>query len=472
MANSLASPTQSMLKEVSGRFSEPEEITRERSVALDHFNKLPLEKSPLYAKYVDILSGIQLDSIDLGHPSRTSTIPDEISHLIKGKDEPTLALQVDSEMVRTDVHGTLEKEGIIFTDVQSALTKFPDLARSRFTKAIPPDDDKFAALNDAFFTAGTFLYVPRGLSIKIPFRNIVLVKNRKQASFTHNIIVAEESSKLNFLQEAYSRLNPGEGTALYSEVTEVYVGEAAEVNFASLQNFESDVHSTVNRRSIGHRDSRINWTVGHIGGGTTRSRMDSVLTGPGATAEDVEVVFGSENQRFDVVTDLTHQSTHTQGHVLARGVLKDSSRSIFKGMIRIEEGAKNSNSYLAEHAMILSKKARADAIPGLEIKTNEVKATHSGSVSQVDEEQVFYLMSRGLTESEAQRLVILGFLHPAVQRIPLRTVRAAIQYLIEEKWVGRRGLIPPRAEQLPEFMEEPEKETVSTDLFERHYKYR
>ena len=152
--------------------------------------------------------------------------------------------------------------------------------------------------------------------------------------------------------------------------------------------------------------------------------------------------------------------------------MRDSARSIFKGMIRIEEGAKNSNSYLAEHAMILSKKARADAIPGLEIKTNEVKATHSGSVSQVDEEQIFYLQSRGLTVSEAQRLVILGFLHPAVQRIPLRTVRAAIQYLIEEKWVGKRGLIPPRAEQLPEYEEEPEKETVSADLFERHYKYR
>jgi Fe-S cluster assembly protein SufB/Fe-S cluster assembly protein SufD len=301
----------------------------------------------------------------------------------------------------------------------------------------------------------------------------VLLKTHGQASFSHNIIVAEENSKVNFLQEAYSRLGKErQGPALYSEVTEVYLGEGAEVNFASLQDFEGDVHSTVNRRSIGLKDSRINWTVGHLGGGTTRSRMDSVLDGPGSTAEDVEVVFGSESQRFDVVTDLTHQSTHTTGHVLARGVLRDSARAIFKGMIRISEGAKNSNSYLAEHAMILSKKARADAIPGLEIFTNEVKATHSGSVSQVDEEQIFYLMSRGLTHSEAQRMVILGFLHPAVKRIPLRSVRAVLQFLIDEKWAGRGGLIPPRAEELPEFEEEPEKEAVEADLFERHYKYR
>ena len=472
MAQSIASPTEGMVRRIAAHFREPEQVTRERSIGLDNYSKLPLEKSQLYAKYVDILSGLQLDSIEPGLPIKTGHVPQEISHLIKG-DEPTLALQVDSAMVRTEVHGTLEKEGIIFTDLQTALVKYPDLVQSRFTKAIPPADDKFAALNDAFFTAGTFLYVPKGLNIKIPFRNIIFLKNRKRGSFAHNIIVAEDNTKINFLQEAYSRLDgDGPGSALYSEVSEIYLGEGAEVNFASLQNFEGDVHSTVNRRSIGNRDSRMNWTVGHIGGATTRSRVDSVLAGPGATAEDVEVVFGSESQRFDVVTDLTHQSVHTTGHVLARGVLRDSSRSIFKGMIRIEQGAKNSNSYLAEHAMILSKKARADAIPGLEINTNEVKATHSGSVSQVDEEQIFYLMSRGLTESEAQRLIIIGFLHPAVQRIPLRSTRAAIQYLIEEKWVGKRGLIPPRAEQLPEYEEEPEKETVSADLFERHYKYR
>jgi len=473
MASSLASPSQNMVKELSGLLSEPDEISRQRATALDLSNKLPLEKSPLYSKYVDMVAGLNLADIGMGLPARDMSLPGEISHLVKAREEPTLALQVDSQMVRTEVHGALEKEGIIFTDIQNALAKHPDLARRHLSKAIPAEDDKFAALNNAFFTVGTFLYVPKGLSIKIPFRNIVLVKSRGLGAFARNIIVAEENTKVTFLQEAYSKLDPGkQGPALYSETTEVYVGEAAEVNFASLQNFENDVHSLVNRRAIVGRDARINWTVGHIGGGITRSRMDSVLNGQGATAEDVEVVFGAESQRFDVVTDLTHQAPHTTGHVLAKGVLRESARSIFKGMIRIEPNAKNSNSYLAEHAMILSKKARADAIPGLEILTNEVKATHSGSVSQIDEEQVFYMMARGLSLSEAQRLIIVGFLHPAVQRMPLRTVRAAIAYLIEEKWMGRKGQIPPEADSLPEYEEEPESETVSADLFERHYKYR
>src|SRR5215472_3647244 len=183
MARSLASPTEDMVKEVAGHIGEAESVTRERSVALDLFNKLPLEKSQLYSKYVDILSGIQLDAIEPGLPSSKGSIPHEISHLIRGKDEPTLALQVDSQMVRTEVHGTLEKEGIVFTDLQSALAKYPDLVQGRFPNAIPPDDDKFAALHDAFFSAGVFLYVPKGLNIKIPFRNIIFLKNRNRASF-------------------------------------------------------------------------------------------------------------------------------------------------------------------------------------------------------------------------------------------------------------------------------------------------
>ncbi len=473
MASSLATPSQDMVKEVSGLLSEPDELSQQRVASLDFFNKLPLEKSSLYAKYVDMISGLKLDSIQPGLPLRGVSFPDEVKRLLGDQREQTVAVQVDSQMVLTQVHGNLEKEGIIFTNIESAFSKFPEMVRNHFSRAVKPEDDKFGALNNTFFTAGIFLYVPKGLSIKVPFRNIVLVRSRGRGAFSHNIIVAEESTKVTLLQEAYSKLESSpHGSSLCSEVTEVYLGEGAEVNFASVQNFEGEVHSFVNRRSLGGRDSRMNWTIGHIGGGITRSRMDSVLEGPGSTAEDVEIVFGAESQRFDIVTDLSHVAPHTTGHVLARGVLKDSARSIFKGMIRIGRGAKNSNSYLAEAAMILSKKARADAIPGLEIETNEVKATHSGSVSQVDEEQVFYLTSRGLSRSEAEKLIILGFLHPAVQRIPLRTVRAGIQYLIEEKWVGRSSQIPPRPDMLPEYEEEPETEQAPTDLFERHYKYR
>ncbi|HEY5620176.1 MAG TPA: hypothetical protein VIK88_00800, partial [Candidatus Bathyarchaeia archaeon] len=224
-----------MVKEVSGLLSEPDDLSRQRLDSLDLFNKLPLEKSPLYTKYVDMISGLKLDSIQLALPSRDMSVPGEVKHLMGDHDEQTLALQVDSQIVRTQVHGGLEKEGIIFTDLQSALTKFPDLVKSHFSKAVRPDDDKFAALNNAFYTTGIFLYVPKGLSIKVPFRNIVLVKSHGIGAFSHNIIVADENSKVTFLQEAYSKLDPAkQGPTLYSEVTEVFLQEGAEVNFASV----------------------------------------------------------------------------------------------------------------------------------------------------------------------------------------------------------------------------------------------
>lgn len=473
MASTLASPSEQSVRELSGLLSEPDQRSRRRVASLELFNKLPLETSQLYTKYVDMVSGLNLGDIQPGLPTGQVSIPAEIKHLLGDQSQQAIAIQVDSQTVQTQVPSNLEKEGVIFTDIHSALSKFPELVNPYFSKVVKPEADKFAALNNTFYTTGSFLHVPKGLSIKVPFRDFVFARSRGHGAFSHNLIVVGENSKVTFLQEAYSKLDPAkQGPSLHSEVSEVYLGEGAEANFASVQNFESEVHSFVNRRSVGHKDSRINWTIGHIGGGITRSRMNSGLEGPGATAEDVEIVFGAESQRFDLVTDLTHVAPHTTGHVLAKGVLRDSARLIFKGMIRIEQGAKNSSSYLAEHAMILSKKARADAIPGLEIETNEVKATHSSSVSQVDEDQIFYLMARGLDQSEAQKLIILGFLHPAVERIPLRTVRAGIQYLIEEKWVGRGSQIPPSPDMLPEFEEEPEKETVSADLFERHYKYR
>ncbi len=475
-SQTLANLSPDTLKRLSNRLSESEPQLKLRTSALQSYNNQPLEKSVLYTKYIDMLKGLKLDTISPGQPSGKATVPREIQHLINEDGNQTVAVQVDSEMARVDAHGQLEDEGLIFTDIKTALREHQDLLADYFGKILSPEDDKFASLNAALYTAGVFLFVPKGLKVNIPIRSLILVRTLGIGAFAHNIILAEENSKITFLQEAYSNINDGHdqqqnAQSLLSEVTEAYVGEEAELNFASIQNLEENVHYFVNRRSSSQKDSRINWTIGHIGGGITRSRMDSALDGPGANAEDVEVVFGGGAQMFDVVTDLSHKAPSTTASVLARGVLREKSRLVFKGMIRIAKGAKNSRSYLAEHAMILSKNARADAIPGLEIETNEVKATHSGSVAQIDEEQVFYLTSRALSESEAKKLIIVGFLHPAVQRIPSRTVRAGIQYLIEEKWIGNRVQLPPKLELLPELEEEPE-DGKTADLFEHHYKYR
>src|SRR5208337_2569164 len=191
----------------------------------------------------------------------------------------------------------------------------------------------------------------------------------------------------------------------------------------------------------------------------------------GASSENIEVVFGSGTQRFDTVSNITHIGQNTSGHAISKGVVKEKARSLFKGMIRINKDAKNSRAYLAEHGMILGKEARADAIPGLEIETNEVKATHSASVAQINDEEIFYLMSRGLSEDEAKKLIIVGFFEPIVERIPVPEIAKRIRRIVDLKWSGIYDFASSL--NVPAFDDEYYEEGYKTrDIFEGHYKYR
>jgi len=248
--------------------------------------------------------------------------------------------------------------------------------------------------------------------------------------------------------------------------------EGADVTYASINNLAPHFNVFSNKKSLGERDSKITWSTGMIGGAYTRSRLESVMKAEGASSENIEVVFGAGTQRFDTVSNITHIGPNTSGHAVSKGVVKDRARSVFKGMIRIEENAKNSRAYLAEHGMILGKDALANAIPGLEIKTNDVKATHSASVAQINDQEVFYLMSRGLSEDEAKKLIIVGFFEPLVERIPVVDVARRIRRIIDLKWSGIYDF--DSIMKIPEFEDEYYEEEAHKprDIFEGHYKYR
>jgi len=218
------------------------------------------------------------------------------------------------------------------------------------------------------------------------------------------------------------------------------------------------------------RDGRMNWYLGLFGSYLSRYKVDNFLNGVGANAHDTEVVFGNKNQSFDLASNLIHNAPSTVGRVLEKSVLKDTSKSLFKGMIRIEKGAHHAESYLAGHSILLDKGAKSDSIPGLEILTNDVKATHSASVAQMDEEQLFYLASRCLSRSEAQKIIVEGFLEPLSRKMSYQ-IRAWISYLIESKWTGR-DLKIKTDEQLKAILEVEETRYRETDIFESHYKYR
>jgi Fe-S cluster assembly protein SufB/Fe-S cluster assembly protein SufD len=459
------------IRSISQARHEPSWLQDFRIKSLGLYQKLPPELSPLYTKYVD-LAGLDFESISLEpiEPS-AAQVQDVTSRL--GSDNAITLFQIESKTIQPKVPEALRKEGVIFTDIGSAIEKEPEVFKRYFLeKGILPEEDKFAALNNALFTSGFYLQVPKDIEITTPFRQVTILDSEGHGLFSQNIAIGENRSKFTVIEELYStRPNVGARRSTFSGLSEVHLREGAEVTYGSINNLASNINIFTNKKSLGAKDSRIVWSSGFLGGAYTRSRLESVMNESGASSENVEVVFGNGSQRFDTVSNITHIGPNTSGHAISKGVVKDKSRSLFKGMIRIEKDAKNSRAYLAEHGMILSKDALADAIPGLEISTNEVKATHSASVAQINEEEIFYLTSRGLSENDAKKLIIVGFFEPLVERIPVPEIAKRIRRIIDLKWSGIYDFAASLT--IPAFDDEYYEEGQKTrDIFEGHYKYR
>ncbi|MGA2459807.1 MAG: Fe-S cluster assembly protein SufD [Candidatus Bathyarchaeia archaeon] len=468
----LTQASEEFVRTLSKSRQEPEWLQEFRIKSLNLFHNLAPELSSLYTKYVD-LTGLDLESLNLKLPEPTKTTTEDIVSKLKTERALTI-YQIESKTILPEVPAPLQKEGLAFTDIGTVIRKDPEYFRRYFLeKAILPEADKFAALNNALFTSGIFLHVPKGIEVTLPFRQVTILDSEGGGLFAQNLVMAEPRSKFTVLEELYStRLTGQVKKSAYSGLSEVHLRDGAEVTYASINNLAPNVNIFMNKKSIGERDSKIVWSSGLLGGAYTRSRLESAMTGRGASSENVEVVFGAGTQRFDAVSNITHIGENTSGHAISKGVVKDKARSLFKGMIRIEKTAKNSRAYLAEHGMILGKDALADAIPGLEIETNEVKATHSASVSQINDEQIFYLMARGLSEDEAKKLIIVGFFEPLIERIPVPDVAKRIRRIVDLKWSGiydfSASLTTPAYDD--EYYEEETRKTK--DIFEGHYKYR
>jgi Fe-S cluster assembly scaffold protein SufB len=257
----------------------------------------------------------------------------------------------------------------------------------------------------------------------------------------------------------------------YFEVLECGIKPTAALEFITLQAMDLSSVNISSRKAFVEQDGRMSWYSAMLGTNLCRYKIDSVMKGPGASSEDVDIIFGTEKQLFDISSNLDHRGFSTRGRVMVKSVMKDESKSLFKGMIKIRKDAKASEAYLAGHAILLNKGAHSDAIPGLEIETNEVKATHSASVSQIDEEQIFYLMCRGLDRESAKREIVHGFIEPLSRKMD-PFVRTWISYLFENKWTGKPLLL--KTDEVMSGILEVEKSRYkeTADIFEKHYKYR
>ena len=470
---SLSSLDDQYVKEKSNMNSEPEWLTEIRNNAFSNYSSLPHEVSPLYKKYSDA-NLLYPDRVYLSQGTK-EYIPEEyLNERIRELDKETSILKIGSSIVHSKISDKLSNQGVVISDLKSAIKNYGSIIRDRlYSNQLNYSEDKFLALELSCFDSGIFVYIPRNVIIDESIRIVDVLPPDGTSSITRNIVISESNSKASIVQEVYSnkQLDDKIQQSLF-ELLECYVGSNSQLEVITLQAMnEKDSVNFSNRKAFIEKDGKMSWYMGLFGAQLSRYKIDNIMKGEGAIAEDVEIIFGTNDQSFDVTSNLIHYGPNTRGRVLSKSVMKDKSKSLFKGMIKIEKNAKSAESFLAGHAILLDKGAKSDTIPGLEIETNEVRATHSASVAQIDENQIFYLMCRGLSNEEAKREIVSGFLEPLSRKMG-PTIRAWVNYLIENKWLGKPLML--KTDEAMEHILEVEKSRYreTEDIFEKHYKYR
>jgi len=470
MATALSSINSEYIDSLAGK--EPGWLAAMRRQAFSQYQSLPAEVSPLYAKYSDV-NKIKPQSVHFGS-TRQAALGNDLTDRLKELEQETGVLQVGQEINRIFVRDSVAKQGVVVSGIKEAISTHGDLIKSQMdANQLNYLEDRFLALAASAFQSGIFIYVPRNVVLEDPIRIITSLADDGTSLISRNIVLADTGSKATVVQELYAPGSSGRQDAQqgYFELVETYVKPNAHLEMVTLQAMAADTVNVSNRKAFVERDAKMSWYIGMFGSLLSRYKTDSIMMGSGASAEDVEIIFGIGNQSFDVMSNLIHHGQHSRGRVLVKSVLKDTSKSLFKGMIKIGKDGKGTESYLAGHAILLNRGAKSDTIPGLEIETNEVRATHAASVSQIDENQIYYLSTRGLSREGAKREIVSGFFEPLSRKMG-PTIRAWVNYLIENKWQGKPLML--RTDEAMEQILEVEKSRYreTQDIFEKHYKYR
>lgn len=330
----------------------------------------------------------------------------------------------------------LAEKGVIFTDLATAEREHPDVLKRILGKVVRTDEGKFAALAGAMAQDGVLLYVPRGVKVEAPLHSMLWGPGVDRAYFSHVLVYVDDGASVTYVHEAASPTETN-GQALHAGIVEIHVGQDSHLHFVELQSWGEHVWNFSHERARVGRHGTLDWIFGAIGSHLTKNFSDLDLVGEGSTGRMSGFYFTDGVQHLDHDTQQNHLAAHTTSDLLFKGAVKDTSRSVWQGMIYVAPGAQKTDGYQANRNLVLSPKARADSIPGLEILADDVRCTHGATVGKIDPEQVFYLRSRGMTPEVAEHLIVEGFFDPIMQRIPFEKVRQRFQESIQVK-VGSR----------------------------------
>ncbi|SFE94479.1 Fe-S cluster assembly protein SufD [Alteribacillus iranensis] len=421
------------VKDFSKRRGEPEWLMEERLTAIRLADKLELPKPEKTNIKTWNFTEFKHETENSGMVNQVEELPEDVQRLIDSSGgEQNLIVFRDGKPLYRSVHERLQQQGVVFVDIETAAKEHSELLKQYFMgKAVKVDEHRLNALHVALLNGGVFVYVPKNVQVEAPLQTVYLQEDPEAALFNHVIIAAEDNSQLTYLENYIS--SEKEKGSVANIVSEVYAGQGAKVSYGGVDHFEKGITTYVSRRGYVEKDGRIEWALGQMNEGNTVSDNTTVLYGDGSSADAKSVTIGRGEQSQNFVTHINHYGKHSDGQILTHGVMKDKASSIFNGVSKIEKGASKSNGEQTERVLMLSERARGDANPILLIDEDDVTAGHAASVGRIDPMQMFYLMSRGLSETEAQRLIIHGFLAPVVNQLPIKAVKERLTEVIERK---------------------------------------
>jgi Fe-S cluster assembly protein SufD len=426
------------VKALSAFKNEPGWLTEKRLEAWHTFEQMPMPTlRDEEWRYTDI-SDVRIEDFLPYAPSpdvsREGDLPDAVQRLIKeGEENSALLVQHNSETTFVRIDQELEKKGVVFSDLHTALRDHEDLVRERLFGLVPEDYDKFAALSAAAFSGGSFLYVPRGVAVEVPIQSYRWL-DVAGSIMPRTLVVVEEGATLTYIDEYASASEASEEPALSNGAVELFVGQGANVHYVSLQNWERNVLHFNTIRSSAGRDAVINSLVVSLGSELSRTNVEAGLAAPGSDSEMLGLYFADSNQLLDHHTLQDHIAPNAHSDLLYKGALRDESLAVFSGLIRVEPGAQKTDAYQTNRNLILgTDEAMAVSLPNLEIMADDVKCSHGSTTGQVDDVELFYLMSRGIPRHEAEKLVVFGFFGEVTSRIPLKGLKEKLDRAIEGK---------------------------------------
>ena len=414
-----------VVENISRMKQEPEWMLEFRLKALEHYQSRPM---PAWGPD---LSSLNLDEIYYYvKPTEKSEkswddVPNDIKKTfdklgIPEAEQKFLAgvgAQYESEMVYHSILEHLEKQGVIFLSIEDGLKQYPDLFREYFGTVIPIEDNKFAALNSAVWSGGSFVYVPKGVKVDLPLQAYFRLNTANVGQFERTLIIVDEGASVHYVEGCTAPISTT--NSFHSGVIEIVVKEGARSRYSTIQNWSTNVFNLVTQRAKVFKNATHEWVDANLGSKLTMKYPSCYLMEPGAHGEMLSLAFAATGQIQDAGTKMVHFAPNTTSKVISKSISKSGGRASFRGLLKVYKGAKGSKSSVVCDALLLDPQSRSDTYPTIEIDEDDVTIGHEASVSKVGEEQLFYLMSRGLSEEEATTMVVSGFIEPLVKELPM-----------------------------------------------------